>query len=30
MKSCKISAGKVPPATGPPAYSYSIDWTLSG
>ena len=29
MKSWKISAGKVPPATGPPACSYSIGWSLS-
>ena len=29
MKSWKISAGKVPPATGPPACSYSIGWTVS-
>ena len=29
MKSWKISAGKVPPATGLPACSVSIDCTLS-
>ena len=30
MKSCQISAGNVPPATGPPWYSVSIGFSLSG
>ena len=29
MKSWKISAGYVPPATGPPACSNSMGWSLS-
>ena len=30
MKSCQISAGKVPPATGSPRYSVSIGFAPSG
>ena len=30
MKLCQISAGKVPPSTGPPSYSVSIGTRLLG